>query len=191
MNKLRDIAIFVCAASSLIILFFLITGKPLVTSTNTHEVKTEVIKIYDSTDRKPPQGTLTLISTSFIPVPQDVDTAQILRDYFATYTYTQEVRDSAICANITDVISKNNIVKRDFTYKMLMPQTIKSTTINVKPNYKSFFVGFTIGGNANKFAIGPGVFYETNKRNLIGLTSNLVDKSINLQAFFKIAKRND
>ena len=83
------------------------------------------------------------IDTIFYPdsiiIPIDIDTLEILKDYFALYKYNRVWEDSLIYVSFYDIISQNRILQSSLLeYKILRPQTIitNTTTIN---NYASYF----------------------------------------------------
>jgi hypothetical protein len=78
-------------------------------------------------------------------IPADVDTAAILKDYFAIYSYDWSKPDSIIDFNLKTTITENRPVKYDFSYKLLRPQTIVNnvTTIN-NPYYNRIYLGATV-----------------------------------------------
>jgi hypothetical protein len=55
---------------------------------------------------------------------RDVDTAAILKDYFAMHYYERSWQDSSLSVLIKDVISQNQPISNVFTYKILRPQTV-------------------------------------------------------------------
>lgn len=65
-------------------------------------------------------------------IPADVDTAAILRQFYAEHTYTRTWQDSLLSVTLKDVISQNTPVSNVFTYKILRPQTVIT---NVTNNY--------------------------------------------------------
>jgi hypothetical protein len=81
----------------------------------------------------------TIVYTDTIPAV--VDTAAILRNFYAEYTYTRTWTDSLLTATIKDVISQNTPIENIFTYKILRPQTIVT---NITNNY--FYGKYIIAG---------------------------------------------
>ena len=61
---------------------------------------------------------------------KDVDTANILKDYFAIHYYTRFWQDTLIAVTKHDVISKNDFISSELTYKLLKPVTIINNVIN-------------------------------------------------------------
>lgn len=106
-------------------------------------VKKTINNYYDTTPKVIVPTTLPAITNyCFVPVPQDVDTAEILRQYFAIYTYTQNIEDTMIKATLTDTVSKNKIIGRSFTYKLVKPiKVVESTTITETYNPSGFYAG--------------------------------------------------
>lgn len=63
---------------------------------------------------------------------KDVDTAEILKNYYASYFYTRNWNDSIVDITLKDEISENSFIKSDIGYKLLKPQTVVT---NVTNNY--------------------------------------------------------
>lgn len=61
---------------------------------------------------------------------KDVDTATILRDYFAEHYYTRHWNDTLISVTQHDVITENKFKDSDFTYKLLKPVTVIKNVVN-------------------------------------------------------------
>ena len=55
---------------------------------------------------------------------KDVDTAAILRDYYAPHYYERSWTDSLISVDLKDVIAENRSIDNIFTYKLIKPQQI-------------------------------------------------------------------
>lgn len=73
-----------------------------------------------------------------IPIPADVDTAAILRDYYTPYKYGWEVKDSNIVASDSTIITQNTPVWHKFTYKLLKPQTTIVNNVDNSVTYSSY-----------------------------------------------------
>ncbi len=78
-------------------------------------------------------------------IPADVDTAEILRNFFATYKYERywTARDT-LEVFLTDYISQNKPIHNIFKYKWLLPTTITNTTVDNSVTYSSYLY---IGGS--------------------------------------------
>ncbi len=85
-------------------------------------------------------------TTIYVKVPMDVDTAQILKDFFAknVYTDTLKLDDSLGLVTIRDTISQNKIVRRTFTAKINQKE-ITDTLILKQPNKAQVYVGVNAG----------------------------------------------
>lgn len=78
-------------------------------------------------------------------IPADVDTALILKNYFATYKYDRywAARDT-LEVFLTDYISENKPVNNVFRYRWLLPQTI---TTNIQDNTVTYNSYLYVGGS--------------------------------------------
>jgi hypothetical protein len=76
---------------------------------------------------------------------KDVDTAAILKDYFATHVYNRDWQDSLLQVSLIDKVSRNNFTDSRFTYKILRPQEINYTTIDNSIHYSKYvFLGASL-----------------------------------------------
>ena len=66
-------------------------------------------------------------------IPMDVDTAEILRDYFAMKSFTRTWTDSLLTVTLKDVVSRNSFVDNTFSYTILRPQQVINNIINISP----------------------------------------------------------
>lgn len=63
-------------------------------------------------------------------VPADVDTAAILKDYFASKTYSRDYTDSNINITIADTVSKNALGHYTLSYQWKQPVSISTYKIS-------------------------------------------------------------
>ena len=83
----------------------------------------------------------TIIFTQLFP--QEVDTAFILKDYFATHVYNRFWQDSLLRVDLTDYITQNKSIKNIFKYNILRPSQIITNTIDNSVTYNSYLtLGF-------------------------------------------------
>jgi hypothetical protein len=139
-----------------------------------------------------PGKTIYVEKPIYIDVPSDVDTGQILKDYFAKYTYkdTIKLEDNLGTVQITDTIQKNKIVSR--TFKSNINQVHVRDSIIVKELPKTqVYVGGIIGADRtvgfNYF--GPTFVLKTKSDNMyslgLGLNRNFTT-SIQAGVYWKI-----
>lgn len=85
----------------------------------------------------------TVIYTDIIIQP--VDTAEILRDYFALHIYNRHWEDSLLSVNLRDTITENHFLGNQFQYQILRPQTIINTTQDNSIHYAKYvYAGFDL-----------------------------------------------
>jgi hypothetical protein len=119
---------------------------------------------------------------------RDVDTAAILRDYFAKNYYSDITTDKKnYWIKINDTISQNNIIYRDIQYKDLSPTQI----INNKVIYSrhKLFVGIDIIGGDQYFGFIPTIELKTKKDYLFGIGYDITNSNIQFSAKMKIFER--
>lgn len=147
--------------------------------------------------------TNTLVVTQYLPKEhiiyvdqptiqfEEVDTAAILKDYYAYKISSQHINDSNIAIVVQDTISQNSIVGRSLTYNFVRKienNTSQSTTIEPKEDLKSstrFDIGIQTTINLDKnsqqeptaavvgsFSVPKGTFqagYNTQKQVIAGI----------------------
>jgi hypothetical protein len=84
---------------------------------------------------------------------QDIDTAAILRNFYALHYYTRTWEDSLLFAKSEDAISQNEFVDNKFSYKILRPQSITYTTVDNSISYSKYlYAGVSIPIKDIKYA---------------------------------------
>ena len=71
----------------------------------------------------------------------DIDTAQILKNYFAVNVYTRSWQDSLLDVTLQDYISENKPVRNVFTYKILRPQQVIINEVDNSITYNKYLYG--------------------------------------------------
>lgn len=99
---------------------------------------------------------------------KDVDTSEILKDYFATYIYFDTLYNDSITIRIKDSISQNKIKNRIIEYDLLYP-TITITRDSIVRR-RGFYAGVGVGGTRNEFNyIGGEILYVNKKKLALGI----------------------
>ena len=97
-----------------------------------------------------------------------IDTTEInkfLRDYFAEHFYNRKWNDTLISINMGDIVTENQIVKSDITYKLLKPTSIIDNTQTVNNYSKYIYLGGSLSipnskfSNAGIYGAFPRTFY--------------------------------
>lgn len=166
----------------LIILWFAICNKPAPTNvdktTTTEQTSTKIDTLWITKTEYVPKWKIKTVHDT-IPFIAKTDTASILKNYFAIYTYSDTVkRDSAkvkATAIINDSISQNKIISRNVAFNILYPvvtTTIANTTVK---NVRQLYLGGFISGNKTAVtAFGPSLSYKDKKNYLYDLGVGLI-----------------
>jgi len=107
-----------------------------------------------------------VLDTIFLPIEisNNIDTNQIITNYFSTYVYDREFKDTNILVNITDSISQNEIHNEKFEYKILKPMTTTVINKNVaNKDYNNIYVGATFPQYQNKEYFKVNLLYSHKK----------------------------
>lgn len=73
-----------------------------------------------------------------VEIPTDVDTAAILKDYFAVYGYPKSWDNDTISVNLYTTITQNKPIKYNFKYKLNMPFTTVINNIDNSVAYNKY-----------------------------------------------------
>ena len=96
------------------------------------------------------------------------DTASILKDYFATYAYTDTLKTDSVTFVINDTISQNKILSRGINYSLVYPTTIISTEREV--NKRELYIGFGLGGDKQQLSfVGSELMLRNKKERIYGV----------------------
>jgi hypothetical protein len=103
---------------------------------------------------------------------REIDTAFILKDYMATYSYSDTIKNDSITITIQDSINRNKIKNRKVDYSFIFPTiTITITKDNViVTNNRELYVGAGIGVSLKQVNhISGDLIFRTKKRMIYGL----------------------
>lgn len=111
----------------------------------------------------------------------NIDTAALLRDYFAKNIYRDTIlfNDSFGSITIVDTISQNKILTRTWNAK-LNKITIKETTIVKELPKNQLYVGVNAGFNKQDFIsyLGTGVILKTKKDKLYHIGAGVSNRAV-------------
>ena len=145
-------------------------GSNKVPNTNTVTLIDTVLVPHDSLIYKPGK-TIKTDTTIYVPVPEHVDTAKILKDYFALNIKSDSLvlRDSSYVL-VKDTITKNDIKGRTYIYH-INDKYIKETKTVVVYKQPKFSLGVQIGYGLVKPMvlspyIGVGIQYNIDLSNI-------------------------
>ena len=107
-------------------------------------------------------------SVDTLLVEKPIDTAAILKDYFATYVYEDVQKLDSLTLTIKDSVSQNKIASRSISYELLY-QT-KTITKETYLNNREFYWGLDIKGGINQLNyLGGNILCKTKKKNIYGI----------------------
>ena len=100
-------------------------------------------------------------------VPANVDTASILREFYATKLYTDTFKLNYGQFRIKDTLSKNKIVGRGYEADLLIPIQKEYTIVKEKPKTQ-LYVGFQLGSTRQNIAtyFGPTLILKSKSDHL-------------------------
>ena len=133
----------------------------------------------------------TKVNTVHDTILADVDTAEILKDYYSTYVYTDTLSlDSLGSIVINDTISKNSILFRDVQPNIFIPTTTITNTIYL--NKREFFGGVSVGSTPTAIQnLNGELLFVNKKRQAYGIgvgINNTFMPIYTLRMYWKIGK---
>ena len=118
---------------------------------------------------------------------QPVDTAEILRDYFALHVYNRQWEDSLLSVNLRDTITENYFLGNKFQYQILRPQTIINNTQDNSVHYaKYLYAGINIPFYNAEFS--EIVILSTFKGGYLGCGYTPLQKGLSLKTGIRLFK---
>ena len=151
-----------------------------------------VVKYIDRVD------TIILNKTTYIPkivyqkvdsivwVHYQVDTLQILEDYFLVNYYQDTImNDTNGLIYISDSVTRNRIVSR-FPSIKLYPHFITETITTKEPLKNKVFIGLGVGRSAAEFGVSGNIGLMTKKDNLYTVSYDMINKDIYLSLYWKL-----
>ena len=127
----------------------------------------------------------------YIPVPANVDTAKILKDYYAikVYTDTLKLKDSLGYIALTDSITKNSISGRLWSAEI--NKTLIDRVIYVNKLSNQLYFGGTVSlQQPNNLMIGANAMLKTKKDKLYGIGGGIdsrLNPYVNISVLWKVS----
>jgi hypothetical protein len=120
----------------------------------------------------------------------NVDTANILREYYAKYYYHDEQDFDSFKVIILDTITQNMITGRQIKYTLTYPKTIITEKIYI--NKREVYVGLGGVGNINQLNyVGGELLYKTKNNKIYGFGGGInqnFQPVISARMYWKIGK---
>ena len=131
---------------------------------------------------------LSYVDSFFLPAAS-IDTAEILRKFYTSYTYSDSLIDSNIKINARLTVNRNRI--DSFKLNYVFPMIKKETFINndvVKTKYRS---GFYIGAGFRSASdgqdgISPELLFISKKKSAATIGYDLINKEYSARYYLKL-----
>ncbi len=99
-----------------------------------HELRTDTLRLHDTVWQDLPQ----LTREVYVPVPAEVDSAAVVRDYYAERVYCDTVQVKDVTTVIVhDTVHQNTLTGRSFDFDIRIPKVL--------PLYNAVSLGLTTG----------------------------------------------
>jgi hypothetical protein len=118
-----------------------------------------------------------------------VDTNQILAEYFACHCYQDTLQnDSNALIVIMDTITQNRITYRQ-PQITLYPKTIRQTSVVEvsQPIKNKFYLGLAIGRNPNQFSLAPSIMLQSKKGVGYSLSYDIFTKDMYIGIYWQLS----
>lgn len=103
-----------------------------------------------------------------VPISTPVDTAAILKDFFAKVVYRDTLRFSEGTVIITDIISQNRIQARAFNSKINQKTVIVTNEVTHQAKEKKGLYWGVMGTvKGNEYGFGGGLMYKTATKGIV------------------------
>lgn len=127
------------------------------------------------------------------PIPQKVDTAEIIRRFYMQYTFRDSIIDTNIAINSAVTVAGNAVLKNEIKYKLLQPQISSTVTIereNEKPLKPIILVGGELGVSPKRFIsqVTPAVMVLTKKRQAFGYGYDILNNTHQAKVYLPLYK---
>ena len=119
--------------------------------------------------------------TKYIPVPTDVDTLAILKDYYTQYSYKDTVKVNTYGNGIiSDEVTQNKIVNRSIIWDLKIPIVKETITVKELPK-NQIYIGGGVGlDKVNLFnQVSAGFLLKTKSDKIYGLSVGISNTNIN------------
>jgi hypothetical protein len=120
----------------------------------------------------------------------DVDTAAILKDYFASVIYTDTINeDSSFFAVIHDTLSRNRLIGRSFFFQNLRPISITTITNTVEgPPKLKLFLGplLSYSNDTKNLGVGGSVLLMTKRDNGYAYSYDFLNRQHQVVFYWKL-----
>lgn len=192
MKKVNDIAFTIAVLAIAVFLWWKWGPKScdpietIITKTDTIQQVPDTVTIYKIPPPEIKYRDTTIYETVY--KDRDVDTAAILRNYFAKNHYSDISTDRKnYWIKISDTISQNKIVYRDIQYRDLSPTQIVNNKIIHKQN--KVFIGVDMLAGEGYFGVIPTVEIKTKEDYLFGIGYDIANNNFQISAKMKIFER--
>lgn len=181
--KLVSSVSFVGLLGMLVLLYFKNPVRP------EYHYSTVTNAYYDSSTKVPPVVVNPVAVTErTVPVPMNIDSAAIVRAYFAVRTYSTQFADTNLRATITATVSENNLQRAALQYKWLRPvKTESEKVMEVQP--RGWYVGGFVSASRSRAGIGPSISYLTRRELLLNARVDVLNREAMLGTEIGLKKR--
>ena len=118
-----------------------------------------------------------------------IDTAKILRSYFARQLYQDTIiNDSNALIIMRDTISQNQIIYRQPLVTLFPQITYRTQTVEVlRPQKAALYLGFAIGRNPSQFSLSPTAMLQSKKGSIYSFSYDLISHDMQVGMSWKIS----
>lgn len=124
--------------------------------------------------------------TIYQSIPASIDTAAIIRNYFASFRGTDTLaNDSSVFVSINWTVSQNSLTAIQPFIANRRPTSIISLSPVVHPKNK-LYAGFLLGSQGRQPGFGPALSYQSKNDVLYSISYDLFNREVHLSMQWKI-----
>lgn len=114
----------------------------------------------------PPSQSPTII---YQPIPDNVDSLAIIRDYFATRQYNDSLENDTVKIVLNEVIGQNKVVSRKIDYRLKLPISSVVNEYKIEKSRKLLLGGFAlVDSSGSSLYFGGGYQNKQNQLFIVG-----------------------
>ena len=122
----------------------------------------------------PPSQSPTII---YNPIPDNVDSLAIVRDYYATRHYNDSLENDTVKIVLNEVVGQNKVVSRKIDYRLKLPISSVVNEYKIQKSRKVLLGGFALADSSLKASVYIGGGYQNKQDQLFIAGYNPIAKS--------------
>ncbi len=127
--------------------------------------------------------------TIYQSIPASIDTAAIIRNYFASFRGTDTLaNDSSVFVSINWTVSQNTIT----SITPYIANRRSKSIVNISPipiPKNTIYFGFSAGIQQHKAGLGPALLWQSKSNLMVGVSYDLINRNTSFSIHWKLFSR--